>query len=339
MKRITMIGTGLGAESITAEAHRAIAQVEVLIGSPRLLALWETGEKPAYPLQRPQEIADAVAHCDAREFAVLLSGDVGFYSAAAGLLELLSGYELRLLPGISSVGAFFARLKLPWQDAAFVSAHGRQANIVDTLRRNRLCFCLTGGNVNEIGADLCRAGFREIKTYVGENLGTAQERVYETSAERIADGDFPPLTVLLFVNEAFDASVPCGLPDECFVRGAGIPMSKSETRALLLSKLRLRPEWLCWDVGAGTGSVTVEMALSAYRGQVYALERRAEAVALIEQNCRAFHLGNVTALCGEAPAALHALPAPDAVFIGGSGGKLAEIIDSVLQKIRMQESS
>jgi len=210
--------------------------------------------------------------------------------------------------------------------------HGRKMNIVDTVRRNQLTFCLAGNNVNDIGAYLAKAGLKHIKTHVGENLGLPDERIYETNAESLVCGNYPSLTVLLFNNDSYDDRTLFGLSDGCFSRLKGVPMTKSETRAIVLSKLNLRPTDICWDIGAGTGSVTVEMALGAYHGHVYSIERREDAVTLIEKNCVAFHVGNVTAICGEAPAALMELPVPDAAFIGGSGGNIEGIIDAVLSK-------
>ncbi len=332
MKRITIIGMGLGIDSITAEAWKAVEQADVLLGAPRLLELCEDLAKPSYPYYLPGDVKSLIAQHDAQEFAVLVSGDVGFYSAAAGLIDTLTEYDLCSIPGISTVNAFFAKLKLPWQDAEFVSLHGRNMNIVDTVRRSRLTFCLTGNNAREIGSALCQAGLGHIKTHVGENLGTMNERVYEMIASDLIQGNFRALTVLLFINDEYDDSVPAGLPDSSFIRLTGIPMTKSEMRALVLSKLNVHPGDICWDIGAGTGSVTVELALCAYRGSVYAVERREDAVSLIGQNCQTFHIGNVTTVCGQAPAVLDALPAPDAVFIGGSGGELPEIIAAVLRK-------
>ncbi len=331
MKKVTIIGMGLGESTMTSEAREMIARADVLFGAPRVLELYKGLADKSYPYYLPNDVAAVIADEDAQEFAVFVSGDVGFYSVASGLCEALAAYDLRFIPGISTVNAFFAKLKMSWQNAAFVSAHGREMNVVDTVRRNRLTFCLTGNNVKEIGAAMNRAGFGYIQTHIGENLGTEQEQVYEVIAENLSQREFSSLTVLLFVNEAFDDRTPYGLPDSSFLRLAGIPMTKSETRAIVLSKLNLRPDSVCWDVGAGTGSVTVEMALNAYRGHVYAVERREEAIPLIEQNCAAFHLGNVSNLCGEAPAALETLPAPDAVFIGGSGGEIDGIISVALR--------
>ena len=330
MKKVFIIGTGLGPDTLTPEARDAIAQADVLLGAPRVIEPYK--EKHSHSCYSPKDVAAFIEREDARMFAVLVSGDTGFYSAAAGLCEALSDYDSSFIPGISTVNAFFAKLKMPWQDAAFVSVHGREANIVDTVRRNRLIFCLTGNNTNEIGAALHKAGFSHMETHIGENLGTEKERVREITVEELSRGEFSSLTVLLFVNEAFDDRTPHGLPENNFSRLPGIPMTKSETRAIALSKLNLRPDTICWDIGAGTGSITVEMALSGYRGHVYAVERQEGAIPLIKKNCAAFHVGNVTVICGEAPAALESLPTPNAVFIGGSGGELGKIINVVLRK-------
>jgi precorrin-6Y C5,15-methyltransferase (decarboxylating) len=325
MKTIAILGTGVGPRSLTAEAAEAIARADVLLGAKRMLAPYK--DRPSHPVYLPEDVADYIEKSGYARFAVLVSGDVGFYSAATGIAEALAGafaeataaYEARFVPGVSTVNAFFAKLKMPWQEAAFASLHGRDCYLMDTVRRNRLTFCLTGGKMDAPTCD---------KIYVGENLGQENERVYEASSL----GDLPPLSVLLFVNEGYDDATPTGLADDAFHRLEGIPMTKAETRAIAISKLRLRPNAVCWDIGAGTGSVTAEMALSAYRGHVYAVERDPAAIPLIEKNCAALRIGNVTAICGEAPAALESLPAPDAAFIGGSGGEIGGIIAAILCK-------
>jgi precorrin-6Y C5,15-methyltransferase (decarboxylating) len=332
MKNVTIVGTGLGEATVTPEAQRAIDRAEVITGAASVVERFREPGKRVFTLYQTAAVAELIQKEDAYEFAVLVSGDTGFYSAAAGLADALSDYNVRVIPGISSINAFFARLKLPWQDAAFASAHGRGVDIAGYVRRNRLTFCLTGNNVQELGEKLCEAGLEHIQTYVGENLGAESEKVYELTASKLAEGTYPSLTVLLFVNDSYDDSTPCGLPDHKFTRMAGIPMTKCEVRALAISKLRLKPGYICWDVGAGTGSVTVEMALNAYRGHVYAVEVKEEAIPLIKQNCAAFHLGNVTAVHGAAPEILAELPQPDAVLIGGSNGRLVEIISAILTK-------
>lgn len=332
MKKVAVVGIGLGKETLTADAKQAVKQAEVLLGAPRMLEMFSDLAKPSYPHYLPADAAKFIAEDKAQSYAVLVSGDVGFYSAAAKMQEALMHYDVYFVPGISTVNAFFAKLKLPWQEAVFVSAHGREVNIADTVRRNRLTFCLTGNNVNKIGYALCKAGFSGIKVYAGENLETKEERIYETVPEGLSRGEFPALTVLLFINEAFDNRMLCGIPDSSFFRLPKIPMTKSETRAVIISKLCIRPDFVCWDVGSGTGSVAVEMALCAYNGHVYAAEKRKSSIPLIEKNFSAFHVGNASVVQGEAPEVLEALPLPDAVFIGGSGGELSSIAAVILKK-------
>ncbi len=332
MREVTIIGCGLGPDSLTTEAKAAISQADLLLGAPRLLELLAGQGQAAYPCYLPQDLAAVLAAERAVRPAILVSGDVGFYSAATALAGELAGYQLKFIPGISSLAAFFARLHRPWQEVALVSAHGRQVNIVDSVRRNRQVFCLTGNNVSQLADSLVQAGFADLQVFVGENLGAETERVYESRVRDLTAASCPALTVLLLINEGFFAGCPTGLRDESFTRLASVPMTKAETRALIMSKLRLKPDDTVWDIGAGTGSVTVEMALSVYQGQVYALERREEALPVIKENLQRFQLGNVRVLAAEAPAGLADLPAPDAVFIGGSGGKIQAIIDLVLEK-------
>jgi precorrin-6Y C5,15-methyltransferase (decarboxylating) len=326
----------LGQGTLTFEASQKVENAQVLIGAPRMLEnaefLYKNTAKRVFSGYKPKDVAEIIKRNEAESFAVLVSGDTGFYSAAEGILKALPGYCVKFIPGISTVNYFFAKLKLPWQNAAFVSAHGREANIADTVRRNRLVFCLTGNNAGEIGEALTEARFGYIKTFTGENLGTESERIREITASDLTGAVLPAMTVLLFENENPDERTPSGLADNLFIRRSGIPMTKSETRAQVLSKLNISPTDICYDIGAGTGSVTAEMALFAYRGHVYAVERREDAIALIKQNCASFHLGNVTAVCGDAPNVLETLPPPDTVFIGGSGGGLEGIINAVLRK-------
>ena len=151
------------------------------------------------------------------------------------------------------------------------------------------------------------------------------------TVEACAGADFAPLSVLLVEAAPRPCERPGGIPDEAFCRGE-VPMTKQELRAVILAKLAPGPEDTVWDVGAGTGSVSVELALAARRGQAWAVDAREEACALIEENRRRFGAWNLRLVRGRAPEALSPLPAPDAVFIGGSGGQLEGIVDAALAK-------
>ena len=194
-------------------------------------------------------------------------------------------------------------------------------------------FFLTGGG--DAPATLCAkltaAGLGAAHALVGENLGTPAEAIRFGLARELAEQSFAPLSVLLIEREALPSRRTPGLPDDAFIRGA-VPMTKQEVRAAALAKLAVTPTDTLWDVGAGTGSVSVELALAAPAGQVYAVECAPEACALIQQNREKFAAYNLTLIEGKAPEALDALPTPDAVFIGGTKGNMDAVINAVLHK-------
>lgn len=331
MKEIKLIGVGMGLDTVTNDGIVAIRDAEVLIGAQRMLSLFSNTGKSEVCAYLPDDVLSAVEESEYERFAVLLSGDTGFFSAADGLVQTLSKYDIKLIPGISSMSYLFARLKRPWQEAAFISCHGREENLVDTVRRNRLTFVLTGENVPELGVQLCDAGFGKLCVTVGENLGTPNERIRNYSITELSSAGIGALSVLLIENPDYDARVRCGIKDDEFVRG-NVPMTKAEVRAATLSKLSLFPDAVCCDIGCGTGSVTVEMALAAYRGHVYALDKNPEAILLTTQNSKRFHVGNIIPLLGSAPETLDSVPALDAAFIGGSVGRMDEIFAAILGK-------
>ena len=331
MKTITIIGIGTGLATLTKEGLAAIEKAEVLLGASRMLAEFAYFGKPSFPEYQPEKTVKIIEERGESRFAILVSGDVGFYSGAERLSKALSHYHVELIPGISSMNYFFAKLKMPWQDAALLSLHGRQGNLVDWVRRNRLTFALTGGNAGLLAKKLTQTGFGALRVHIGENLGRETERVFSTSAEALETMEIAPLSVMLVENPDADDSIPTGIADNRFLRRE-IPMTKAEVRAIIMSKLKLSPDDICLDAGAGTGSVTVEMALSAWRGHVYAIDKKMEAIRLVQENCEAFHIGNVTAILRELSGAIRDLPVIDAAFIGGSGGKMKEIIQGLHEK-------
>ena len=331
MKSVAIIGIGMGADTVTGEGLGAIEQAEVLLGAPRMLSAFSRFDKPSYAVYEPEKVKALLGENGMQRFAVLVSGDTGFYSAADGLTETLSGYEVKLIPGISSVSYFFAKLKRPWQGAALLSCHGRGTNLTDTVRRSKLTFALTGGNADALAKGLAEAGFGGLTATIGESLGTENERIFTLPVNELVKASVSNLSVLLIENPDADARIRFGIPDGEFTRGAA-PMTKSEVRAMSMSRLALSPNAVCCDIGAGTGSVTVEMALAAYEGHIYAVDKNEEAVSLIAENCKRFHIGNVTPVLGSAPGALLSLPPMDAAFIGGSGGAMGDIFAAVLSK-------
>ena len=326
MKEINIIGMGMSEKTLTAEALELIIEADILIGAKRLINEFSHLNKPSHNAYLSHDILEIIEKTDARKIAILVSGDVGFYSAAEKLVDVLKEYKPNLISGISSVSYFFAKCSLPWKNANLISCHGLDTNIVSSVRRNEYTFALTGKNIPELQKDLVKYGFGDLKVWVGENLGSDEEAVQETKVSQLSGREYSSLTVLIIENPDFDSRIRTGIDDEEFIRGK-VPMTKSEVRAVCLSKLSLSPKDIAYDIGCGTGSVTIEMAFSAYDGKVYAFDKNEEAISLLEQNCQKFHLDNVEAFCGLAPECLKDLPVPDVAFIGGSSGNMDEIVN------------
>lgn len=335
-RRIYLVGAGMGTLlSLTGQAKQAIEESEFLFGAARLLAPYQELGRCAEPIYQAGKIAEYLdAHPDIRTAAVLLSGDIGFYSGAKQLADAFKNEEVVGIPGISSVQYFFAKLQLPWESVHLMSLHGREQNLLAALRRHPKIFLLTGTDhsVNEICGMLCRYGYGQAKIVVGENLSYPEERFLHGTAKEFARLETAPLSVML-IERAEDLEHPAvpGIDDREFIRGK-VPMTKSEVRSVSISKLRLCRNDVVYDIGAGTGSVSVEAALIAEQGQVYAVEYQPEAVSLIRQNAEKFGCSNVHVVKGKAPEALEPLPPPTRVFIGGSSGRLQGIFRCLTEK-------
>lgn len=340
-QRVSLVGIGMGAEgTFTVEGARACQEAELLIGAGRMLEAVDTSGKTVLNEYRADKIASYVCkHPEYRSIAVLLSGDIGFYSGAKGIYEAFAQEEpegrIEWIPccGISSVVYFCGKLRTSWEDAFLLSMHGRKQNLIAAIRKHAKVFALCGekGGVNAICRKLVFYGMGSIKVSVGTDLSYPEEQIITGTAEELADRDFAGLSVLLLENPDADRIAVHGLEDEAFLRGK-VPMTKSEVRSISLSKLRLPVDAVVYDIGAGTGSVSVETALAAREGQVYAVEKKKDAIVLLEENKRKFAADNLTIIEGLAPAALFSLPAPTHAFIGGSSGNLREIMELLLKK-------
>jgi precorrin-6Y C5,15-methyltransferase (decarboxylating) len=322
-------------DTLTREAHQAIQNSDLLLGAQRLLVPYLNTGIESRSLVMSQDIVTAIRSSKASVISVLLSGDPGFYSGATTLHRLLDQETVVTLPGISSVNYFCAKLHTLWQDCHLVSAHGRECNPAGEVQSFCKVFFLTGGTsrVQDICQELEALGYGQLKASAGENLSYPEERLVTATVADLAKESFADLSVLLVENPSPIPQMPMsiGLADEAFDRGK-VPMTKENVRTLAVAKLQLRWDSIVWDVGAGTGSVSVACGLSARGGQIYAVERKPEGCALIQQNARTFGTSNVHLVSGTAPEALASLPAPDRIFVGGSSGALRSILHCGLQK-------
>ncbi len=335
-KHVVMAGIGMGsADTRTLGMLRAVSEAECVIGARRMVQSVDTTGKRVCEAVMAKDIAAVIRGGAERNYAVLLSGDTGFYSGAKSLLkELGDEFDTEVMPGIGSLSYFCSRLRRPWEDVRAVSLHGRRCDIVREVRDNAAVFSLLGGDTGarEALERLCAAGLGHVRVFIGENLGYPEERITAGTAEELRSAEFGPLCVLLAENDtAASAPVTYGLPDEAFDRDK-VPMTKEEVRSVCVSKLALSRGAVVYDVGSGSGSVSVECALVANRGTVYAIEQKDTAIELTRRNAEKFGLKNLEVVPGTAPDALADLPAPTHAFIGGSSGNLKEIIEVLLAK-------
>lgn len=334
-QKISLVGIGMGAEkTLTLEGKKALNEAEILIGAKRMT---EAVQKPGQMVlheYRSEKIVEYIReHPKYRTVAIALSGDVGFYSGAKKLIDQLDG-NVEVICGISSVVYFMSKIGLSWDDAKIVSAHGRNCNLISLIRHNPKVFSILGteDGVAILASRLVYYGMGDVTLYVGENLSYENEKIFHDKAANLTEYRGDALSVVTACNEkATPLSAVHGISDGEFLRGKA-PMTKEEVRTVSLSKLRLSEDSVCYDVGAGTGSVSVEMALRAWMGQVYAIEKKEDALALLKENKKKFAVDNLAIIPGVAPEAMTELPAPTHAFIGGSSGNMQDIINLLLEK-------
>ena len=341
MKSIHVIGAGIaGQEGFTPQALELINKSELLFGAERLLGLFPdfSGEKFALDDQNLAEMVGRLQDYDGR-VVVLASGDPLFFGLGRYLLRNLAEELIEFLPNVTSVQYAFAKIREPWDDSVFISVHDRELkDVVDRIVANDKAAILTDG-VNTpgmISRELLSRRRSGYKAYLCENLGTDAERIRVTDIKGLLELDVAPLNVLILIREYEDDSqayIPTfGIPDEEFVSIKKL-ITKEEVRVVTLAKLKLRHDMCLWDIGAGSGSICVEADHLLPDGRIFAIERNEECCQFIKENLQKFNTRNVVLIEGGAPDCLEELPDPDCVFIGGSGGNLWEILDTVDQRL------
>lgn len=330
---IYIIGMGVGKKELrTLEAKQALEQSDLIVGASRLLETLEDGITSNRVAEyRAEQILAILEGQEFSNAAILFSGDISFYSGARGMRDVLRDADITkkhpvvLIPGISSIAYMCAKMNTPLEEVEIHSAHGQDCDVVAAVMGGKICFFLTGGEQSP--AALCQqlveAGLGALPVAIGERLSYEDERIATMTAEEGAKWDGAALAVLMvWPAPSCKRSAP-GFPDEAFIRGK-VPMTKRMIRMSVLGLLNPQDDEVCWDVGAGTGSVSVELSMFARR--VYAIEKKPEAVDLLRQNREEFRAYNMRIVEGEAPAALQGLETPDVVFIGGSSGRIAAIL-------------
>ena len=301
-QKVTLLGIGMGSpKTLTQEGQEAVRNADLIVGAKRMVDAVRLSGQDVFYEYRSKEIAEyLIAHPEYTKVVVALSGDVGFYSGAKKLAELL-GPDTEMICGISSVVYFMSKIGLSWDDAKIVSAHGKTCNLISLIRTNRKVFAIlgTGDGVRKLAEKLTFYGMGDVILHVGENLSYDNEKILAKSARELVSYEGDPLSVVCAYNPQAEPELAThGIPDEEFIRGKA-PMTKTEVRTVSLSKLRLPKDAICYDIGAGTGSVSVEMALRASEGGVYAIEKKEDALALLQENKKKFALDHMYIVPGD----------------------------------------
>ena len=343
MSRLTIIGIGPGsaeyfmpaARNRMREAHTVIAARRILPMLREVCGAVETEFLPMGKIKDTLEMIDGLLR-EEKEVALIVSGDPLMYSLYKTILnqEISADWEMEVIPGIGSMQMLGAAFGETMEDARLVSVHGRSrtpGSVALCVTENPKVFFLCSKEQGPAWLSQIMLDYHldDVEVLAGANLSYEDQILESGSPAEMAKKEFPSLCVAMIKNpHPRPVTRPCFLSDEDFERGR-TPMTKEEIRVLILHKMKIHPDDVIWDIGAGTGSVSVECARQAPFGQVHSVERDEAAVHLIEKNRDKFELDNLFIYQGDAAERTADLPVPDKVFIGGSGGKLGEIMKNI----------
>ena len=353
-RKIILSGIGMGnTDGMTREAYHAFEEAEVIFGAERMLENLP-GKGIKVPYYRADDIISyLIEHPQYTKVAAAFSGDSGFYSGAQSMKKALEEAnekgilksETTILPGISSVSALAARLGVSWNDAVLASIHGRRANVVNLVRKNTKVFLLLSGkNDFEMLVNKFReAGINHVKISAGYRLSYPDEKLFtfyldefETKLFDLPEGVY---TCLIENEDCEEQILTPGIADEIFSR-TKVPMTKNEVRVLSISRLELTKNAVVYDVGSGTGSVSIECARLSPDIFVFAIEQKEEAANLTKENAVRLGLSDqIVVINKKAPEGFEELPTPTHVFIGGSSGALSDILSAIQKKLIVKENT
>jgi precorrin-6Y C5,15-methyltransferase (decarboxylating) len=333
---VTVFGMGVeGRMSLPDHRQAEILKMDELWGNQRFLNEWPefTGNKVVFSSHLRAQLEELQSRREGKKIALLASGDPGFFGVSNTLVKLLGHSEVRIYPGLSSLQVAFARVSMPWHDAVLTSVHARPIiELIGLARRHAKIGILTDPRNNPavVSSQLLAAGIPDCRAIVCENLGLPNEKITDSSLSLISKQSFAPLNVMILVQDPKALSHCKSRSDDAYEHQSGL-ITKRDVRLIALDRLELTPNSIAWDIGAGSGAVAIEMAELAWQGQVFAIEKSPIQIEFIRRNKSRFGALNLNIIPGEAPQALTGLPLPQAVFIGGSGGKIVEILEFLFQ--------
>lgn len=333
-----------GAQSLSSSALQTIKRAEVVYGGNRLLCMFRLPGTDKVTIGSDlAALEDSIrTNFGRKRMVVLASGDPGFFGIAKLLIEKLGKDAIEIMPNVSSMQLAFARIKESWEDATFVSAHARPIEkIVEAVRSSSKVAVLTDNKntPGRIAAALLGAGINDCRVYVCQDLGSARELIINTDLTNVGTLKLSPLCIMILLGDSTTTVQTghrlLGIPEAEFCQRHGRSLiTKQEVRAVSLAKLRLTNSSVVWDIGAGSGSISIEASVLAGNGIIFAVEKNSADTAIIRKNIERFERHNIRVVQASAPYGLTELPDPSAIFIGGSGGKLASILDYSCQRLK-----
>ncbi len=349
-----------GLDGLSTAALEVLKQAEVVIAATRVLTLFaatinaaESKDLTGNLAKVPEWINDALA--EQKKVLVLATGDPLCHGIASFLTKKLGTDKVQILPNVSSIQLAFSRIGIAWQDAKICSVHykdagewqkgadakhGLYALLQDINQHNKLAILTSPeNNPARIARLLAMEDMADLFTMViAEDLLCAHEKIFQGfSIAKLAEQSFTGNDVVILLRRhTKPPELVFGYADESFKQrkpDKGL-ITKREVRAVSLARMQLTTASIVWDIGAGSGSVGIEAAKLCYQGHVYAVEKNSADFAIASENAADFALHNYTLIENKAPAGMASWPAPSAVFIGGSGGELAELITLCLEKLQ-----
>lgn len=337
--KVHIIGVAPGG-SLLPEARRLVDGANMVFGGKRLLGMSPSlsGERITIKNNLAEVARLIKRNLGRKRMVVLASGDPNLYGIASYLVSRLGRNVVDIIPNVSAMQLAFARIKESWEDAVFLSVHSRPiAGIVETVRLNDKIGIFTDGEHTPaaIARVLLEHGVDGYQAYVCQDLGGKDERVVKADLPGLLKMRFSPLNILILFRKKPRTRPQqiFGIPEASFRRRDGL-ITKQELRAVSLAKMHLTDESVLWDIGAGSGAVSIEASFLIRRGRVFAIEKNQKDIAIIQKNIKKFNTSNVEVVKTFAPDGLERLPQPTAVFIGGSGGKMEEILDFVSRRLK-----
>ena len=347
--RIQIVGIGDdGLDGLTGQARGLIDQAEIIIGNPSLLEKVDRSDAQKIVAEPSlEQLKNQILDLPAKPTVMLAGGDPLFYGIARFLTETFGKDRFEVVPHVSSMQLAFARVKESWDDAYLTNMANQSLDrVVDSIRTSERVGLFTTESISPsvVAEALLDRRIDYFTAYVCENLGTPDETVTQGSLESIRKQTFALMNVMVLVRRQGAAdrrsdSQPrrlFGNPDDTFLQSRpkrGL-LTPTEVRCIALAEMAIHHDSVVWDVGAGSGSLAIEAAMIASRGKVFAIEMDAEDYGLMIENSTLFEVPNLVPVHGQAPDAWADLPDPDAIFVGGSGRMVPELVASAVERLR-----